>query len=512
MPAPMPAPAERALKEQFGESFDEEEPSRHIWRVADLVGDVRTHIESAYQDLWVRGEISNLRAGPSGHLYFTLKDGDAQLPAVLFRRQAQVLRFRPEDGLEVLLRGRVSVYEQRGQMQLIGEYLEPVGVGSLQLAFEQLKRRLEAEGLFAMDRKQLLPAYPRCVGIVTSPSGAVIRDFLNVANRRHGSLDILLYPAVVQGAAAAAEIAAGIAYFNQAATVDVIVVARGGGSLEDLAPFNSEVVARTIAASRIPVVSAVGHETDFTIADFVADLRAPTPSAAAELITTAQYRIEEHLAAVHERLARAVRYTLSQNYRRFAGTSIHTEAARLRSTLGRREQRIDEMLFRLERAVQLRLRRAKEQSQLLDSGLRRQEASQRLDLARERLAALQARLGRRSTSLSSLALQRYLDAHVRLEYQVPTERVAAHRLQLEALTARLEQGVATCSRTATQMHASVSRALGTLSPLAVLDRGYSLVFTQDGHLVTRASQTQAGDALRIRMAAGNITATVTETT
>lgn len=492
------------------ESFEEELPIRQIWRVADLVGDVRSHIEDAYADLWVRGEISNLRAAPSGHMYFTLKDGDAQLPAVLFRRQAQALRFKPEDGLEVLLRGRVSVYEQRGQMQLIAEYLEPVGAGSLQLAFEQLKRKLEGEGLFAMDRKQLLPAYPRCVGIVTSPSGAVIRDFMNVANRRHASLDILLYPAVVQGGAAAAEIAAGIAYFNRNKSVDVIVVARGGGSLEDLAPFNSEVVARAIAASRIPVVSAVGHETDFTIADFVADLRAPTPSAAAEIITTAQHRIEEQVAALRERLARAVRYSLLQSHQRFARASMDAEAARMRSTLGRREQRVDEMVFRMERAVQLSLRKANVQSQSLHSALMRKEASQRLKLMRERLTALQLRLGQRSTSLFSSSFQRYLDASARLSHQAPTDRVAAQSLRVETLTNRLQHGMAARYQAAVQMHASASRALSALSPLAVLGRGYSLIFAADGHILTRAAETNPGDEIRIRLADGSITATVTE--
>ena len=211
--------------DEESELFTPTPETRRIWTVADLVTEVRAHIEQTWPDLWVHGEVSNLRTAPSGHLYFTLKDGESQLPAVLFRRQAQLLRFRPEDGLEVLLRGKVSVYEQRGQMQLIAEHLEPVGAGSLQIAFEQLKNRLAAEGLFAGDRKRALPPYPRCVGIITSPAGAVIRDFLNVANRRHAALDVLLYPAVVQGSSAAAEIAAGLAYFNTVRNVDVIVEA-----------------------------------------------------------------------------------------------------------------------------------------------------------------------------------------------------------------------------------------------------------------------------------------------
>ena len=439
-------------------------PARQVWSVADLVSEVRGHIEAAYPDLWVRGEISNLRAAPSGHMYFTLKDGDAQLPAVLFRRQAQLLRFRPEDGLEVLLRGRVSVYEQRGQMQLIAEYLEPVGAGSLQVAFEQLKRKLADEGLFAMDRKRPLPAFPHCVGIVTSPSGAVIRDFLNVAGRRHAALDVLLYPAVVQGDAAPAEIAAGIAHFNRTRSVDVIVIARGGGSLEDLAAFNSEILARAIAASTLPVVSAVGHETDFTIADFVADLRAPTPSAAAELITAAQHRIEEQVEALQAQLGRAARYCVAVSRQRFAAVSIDASLARLRNSLGRREQRVDEQRFRLERAQALALRAASDRLQRAAAALLRQDATQRLRVMRERLAGLRLRL----------------------------EHVARQRLSRSH-----------------QQHAAAARSLATLSPLAVLGRGYALVFAADGSLLTRAAAAGEGDAIQVRLAAGTLAATVT---
>src|SRR6516165_10691996 len=282
---------------QLDFTFEAQVPVRRIWPVHELVGQVRGLVERRYADLWVEGEISNFRPAPSGHVYFTLKDADAQLPIVLFRRQAMLLRFRPEDGLHVLIRGRISIYEQRGQLQLVAETMEPVGAGSLQLAFEQLKEKLKSEGLFETTRKRPLPAFPRCVGIVTSPTGAVIRDFLNVVGRRHSGLNVLLYPVSVQGESAPDEIEAALKALNAAPElVDLIVLARGGGSLEDLAAFNSERVARAIVASRLPVVSAVGHETDFTIADFVADLRAPTPSAAAELVTQAQHRIAEHLA------------------------------------------------------------------------------------------------------------------------------------------------------------------------------------------------------------------------
>ncbi|HMG01574.1 MAG TPA: exodeoxyribonuclease VII large subunit, partial [Edaphobacter sp.] len=274
-------------------------PERRIWTVADLVGSIRQQIESTHIDLWVEGEISNCRPAPSGHLYFTLKDADAQLPVVLFRRQAQLLRFRPTDGLAVLVRGRISVYESRGQLQLIAETMEPRGAGSLQLAFEQLKARLLAEGLFDASHKRPLPPFPRTIGIVTSPAGAVIRDIVTVVRRRHARLNLLVYPAVMQGASSPGSVAAGIRWFNRnPGLVDLILIARGGGSMEDLASFNDEALARIIAASELPIVSAIGHETDFTIADFVADLRAPTPSAAAELITAAQHRIEDRIDAL----------------------------------------------------------------------------------------------------------------------------------------------------------------------------------------------------------------------
>ncbi len=383
---------------QLGFTFEAPKATpRRIWTVGELVGDVRESVEREYADLWVEGEISNLRSAPSGHVYFTLKDGDSQLPAVLFRRQAMLLRFRPEDGLQVLVRGKVSVYEQRGQMQLIAEFMEPVGAGSLQIAFEQLKARLQLEGLFDPARKKPLPAFPRCIGIVTSPTGAVIRDILNVGGRRHEALNVLLYPALVQGPSAATEVAAGIEYFNRERNVDVIVIARGGGSLEDLAAFNSEMLARAIAASELPVVSAVGHETDFTIADFVADLRAPTPSAAAELITEAQHKVADLVERLWHRLQRACRYQLIQSRERLSRVQIDASSASLRDAFGRRQQRLDELRFLMEAAWREKVRVASEQINANTMRLLRQDASHRLRLLREHVASLDRRLAQ-STS------------------------------------------------------------------------------------------------------------------
>jgi exodeoxyribonuclease VII large subunit len=438
---------------------------RRVWRVGQLVGEVRNHIEREYADVWVEGEVSNYRAAPSGHVYFTLKDGDAQLPVVLFRRQALLLRFRLEDGLQILVRGRVSVYEQRGQMQLVAEFVEPVGAGSLQIAFEQLKARLQKEGLFEAERKQRLPAFPHCIGIITSPTGAVIRDFLNVAGRRHLALHVQIYPSAVQGETAALEIAAGIAFFNQARTVDVIVVARGGGSLEDLAPFNSELLARAIAKSELPVVSAIGHETDFTIADFVADLRAPTPSAAAELLTEAQHKVEERLQQLHRRLTQACRYLLMRAQERYGRLSAPAAFARMRNALARRQQRVDELQYQLDAAWHRNSRKTAQALQHLESRLLRQDVSHRMRMVRERLTGLDVRIGR-----------------------------AQQELLLRC------QG----------RHARAEGLLQSLSPLAVLNRGYALVFDEAGVLVREASATHDGALISTRFANSTLTSRVLE--
>jgi len=385
---------EASFAPQLDLSFEEPRHSRRIWPVRELVSQVRELVEQEYDDVWVEGEISNYRPAPSGHVYFTLKDADAQLPVVLFRRQAMLLRFHPEDGLHVLVRGRVSVYEQRGQMQLVAETMEPVGAGSLQLAFEQLKSRLNAEGLFNAERKRPLPGFPRAVGIVTSPAGAVIRDFLNIVARRHSGLSVLLCPVSVQGDSSPAEVEAAINELNASGLVDVIVLARGGGSLEDLAAFNSERVARAIASSLLPVVSAIGHETDFTIADFVADLRAPTPSAAAELITEAQHRIAEHLAEQAHRLERAARFQLLQARQRLTRLPVSRTEGRIQALLHRLEQRLDDLSFRQQAAVSGQLRGYQHYVTDLAAAVLRHDPRQGLAQARQRLASRQTRLER----------------------------------------------------------------------------------------------------------------------
>jgi exodeoxyribonuclease VII large subunit len=447
-------------------AFEEPQSRRRVWPVRELVSQVRNLIEKEFGDVWVEGEISNYRPAPSGHLYFTLKDADAQLPIVLFRRQAMLLRFRPEDGLRVLVRGRLSVYEQRGQMQLVAETMEPVGAGSLQLAFEQLRERLKAEGLFDAARKRPLPAFPRTVGIVTSPTGAVLRDFLNIVSRRHSGLNVLLYPVSVQGESAPSEIETALAGLNACGLVDLIVLARGGGSLEDLAAFNSERVARAIASSKLPVVSAVGHETDFTIADFAADLRAPTPSAAAELVTEAQHKIAERLAAQTHGLERAARFQILQARQYFARVPVSRAESCILTLLHRMAQQLDDLGFRQESALAAHLRRRQARAAALAASVLRHDPRPSLARARERLLELRVRLQR--------SLERMLEGSASA---------------ISALDARLH----------------------SLSPLAVLDRGYALVLTPGGSLVRSAAQLVPGDAVTTRLAEGAFTSRVEST-
>ncbi len=454
------------IDDQLGLHFEAAHATRRVWPVRELVAQVRELVEQEYGDIWVEGEISNFRPAPSGHVYFTLKDADAQLPIVLFRRQAMLLRFRPEDGLHVLVRGRVSVYEQRGQLQLVAETMEPVGAGSLQLAFEQLKQRLKAEGLFDTERKKPLPLFPHTVGIVTSPTGAVIRDFLNIVSRRHSGLNVLVCPVSVQGDSAPVEIEAALAELNAGGLVDLIVLARGGGSLEDLAAFNSERVARSIASSRLPVVSAVGHETDFTIADFVADLRAPTPSAAAELITEAQHKIAEHLAAQSHRLERAARFQLLQARQRLTRLPISRVESRVTALLHRLGQRLDDATQRLDAALTAQLRSRQNRIAELAAAVLRHDPRQNLAHAREHLADMRARLDR--------CLERLLQSSA---------------ASLNALDARLH----------------------SLSPLAVLDRGYALVLSAEGALIRSTAQITAGDRVTTRLADGSFSSRVEST-
>jgi exodeoxyribonuclease VII large subunit len=450
-----------SLGEQFGFNFIPSD--RRVWTVRDLVAAVRSHIEREYSDAWVEGEISNFRAPDSGHLYFTLKDGNAQIRVVMFRSAARLLRFRPADGMQVVVRGRVTIYEDRGELQISAEYLEPKGAGALQVAFEQLKAKLEAEGLFAADRKKAIPSLPTRIGIVTSPQAAALRDILNVLRRRHRSVNVLIYPAQVQGETAAAEVAAGIRYFSRQRNVEVILVARGGGSAEDLAAFNDEGLARTAAASNVPVISAVGHETDFTILDFVCDLRAPTPSAAAELVIRSRQEVDDHAAALDERLSRAMRYRLLITRQTLTQLAQHGAFGRMVDLINQRQQRLDDLTYRAERA----------QRQLLE------------------------RMRRRWETVS--ATVRHYDLRLVL---------SGMRKELSAVTGTLVAAMRTLLLRNRVRSDRLGAALEGLSPMAILERGYALVFDAAGKLVRDASRVHAGEEISARLARGEIHATV----
>lgn len=454
-----------SFADQLGFTF-EQAPARRIWRVADLVGAVRTTVERGYTDVWVEGEVSNFRPAESGHLYFTLKDGDAQLRVVMFRSQARLLRFRPDNGMQIIARGRVTIYDARGELQLSAEFLEPLGAGALQLAFEQLKKQLAGEGLFDTSRKKPIPQLPRRIGIITSPRGAALQDMLNILGRRHENVGILIYPAQVQGEAAPGEVAAGVKYFSRAKNVDVLIIARGGGSVEDLAAFNDEKLARTIAASALPVISAVGHETDFTICDFVADLRAPTPSAAAELVIESKHKLAEHLAHLHRRLDRAMRYRMLMARNRLTELAQHGAFMRIQDLLGRRGQRLDELMFRLANGFRQSLREYRRRLEIASARVRHFDFHRSLAITRTKL------------DTGTNMLQRAMQA-----------RLAQHRNRLDQLTGKLN----------------------ALSPVRILDRGYALVFDSAGNLVKDATQLSAGDRISARLSRGTLAAEVKET-
>jgi len=439
-----------------------------VWSVRGLVAAVRAHVEREYSDAWVEGEISNFRAQNSGHLYFTLKDGNAQIRVVMFSSKARLLRFRPTDGMQVVVRGRVTVYEDRGELQIAAEYVEPKGAGGLQVAFEQLKAKLEAEGLFAAERKKAIPTLPSKIGIVTSPQAAALRDILNILQRRHHTASAVIYPAQVQGDSAAAEVASGVRYFNTyrgdpSRSVEVIIVTRGGGSAEDLAAFNDEGLARTVAASEIPVISAVGHETDFTIVDFVADLRAPTPSAAAELVIRSRREVEDQAEAVRERLVRAMERGLLEARHALMERAQDGAFARMMDGIRQRQQKVDELTYRLERGERQKLEQMRRKWETVAAAVRHYDARRML-------------------------------AGVRVELEAGTAALAAAiRNQLLLNKVRLER---------------MGRALETLSPLAILERGYALVFDSSGTLVKDAEQVKAGEEISARVARGEIRATV----
>ena len=447
--------------EQFALEFNLV-PERRVYTVAELTGAIRAALDKEFREVWVSGEISGFKQAASGHYYFTLKDSDAQLRAVAFRSSHRLWKFKPADGLAVLARGRIDVFEARGEYQLQVETLEPQGVGALQLAFEQLKKRLAAEGLFDAARKRPLPRIPRRIGIVTSPRGAAIADLLNILSRRFPGLHIRLFPALVQGEGSAEEVCRGIEYFSRTKWPDVLIVGRGGGSLEDLWTFNEESVARAIAACSVPVISAVGHETDFTIADFVADLRAPTPSAAAELAVPLREAVEQSIDAAVRQALQAMRYRLAMLDRQLGQQGVERAASALHRRVGRGQQRVDDCAYRMRESVRASAALRERERRELEERLRHFDA-------RPRLATM----------------RRALEAASAMAVAAARARVALRRSAWEKAAAQL----------------------GTLSPLRILERGYAIV-SNEGGILKDAAAAPPGSSIHVRVARGELDATV----
>ncbi len=447
--------------EQFALEFDLT-PQRRVFSVGELNAAIGAVLEAEFPDVWVAGEISGVKLPPSGHYYFTLKERESQLKCVAFRSAHRYWKFKPRDGLAVLARGRVEVYESRGDYQLQVELLEPQGLGALQLAFEQLKKKLAGEGLFAAERKRALPRFPRRIGIVTSPRGAAIGDMVQILTRRFPGLHIRLYPALVQGEGSVEEVCRGIDYFSRTRWADLVIAGRGGGSLEDLWTFNEEAVARAIAACSVPVISAVGHETDVTIADFVADLRAPTPSAAAELAVPLLDDLMERIAIARTKSAQGLRYRIAMLDRRLRQQGIDRALGVLHRRIGRNLQRVDEQEFRLRERVKAAMEARDRTRRALEARVRRFDMRPRLAADRRRLDTAMVSAAQRMQGL-----------------------LTARRRRMEQLAAKLSQ----------------------LSPLKILERGYAIVSNASG-VVTDAAAAPPGSGIHVRLSRGELDAVV----
>ena len=435
-------------------------PERRVFSVSELTAAIRGLLETGFGEIWVDGELSNCRAWNTGHVYFTLKDGGAQIKAVMFRSAVRYLKFKPEDGMHVIARGRLGVYDPKGEYQIVCEHLEPHGLGALQMAFEQLKKKLHAEGLFDQARKRPLPSLPRKIGIVTSLDGAALRDIINVLRRRHPNAHLVIRPTRVQGDGAAADIAEALRAIVKVPGVDVVIVGRGGGSLEDLQAFNQEPVARAIALSPVPIVSAVGHEVDVTIADFVADLRAPTPSAAAEMVVTAK---DEFCARVGR---------LAQRLRSAAGSDIQRRRAGVHALGSRR-------------------------------GLAGWQT--RLAMRGRHAAELTHQLGRAVSTQMSRRERTYRSVRLRLEARDLRRHLSAIRSRLGTASGRLGTAAGGARHRADSRLMSLAGRLVNLSPLAVLARGYAVCWNADRTVIIRsASAVAPGDRVRVTLHDGEL--------
>jgi exodeoxyribonuclease VII large subunit len=509
------------------------ETGRNVFSVSRLNREVRLLLEKGLGVVWVEGELSNFSAPSSGHWYFSLKDRDAQLRCAMFRMKNAGVGFKPKDGQQVLVRGRISLYEPRGEYQLIAEHLEEAGIGALKREFERLKTKLAAEGLFALERKRSLPRFPRRIGVVTSPSGAAIRDVLHILRRRFPPASVLIYPTPVQGAASVPAIVEALATASARAECDVLIVARGGGSIEDLWSFNDERVARAIHACSIPVVSGVGHEIDFTIADFVADARAPTPSGAAELVAPDRTACLEALERTSERMSACMRREFRSVSDRLGAVLSRLRLVHPGVRLRQQAQKLDELEQRLGsavtreiRVIETRLNSTAQRLNLAHPGLRLAQQVRRLDDLEQRLAhSMRASVHSDANKVS--------DLFGRLVQHSPGQLVREFRLKHATFDSRLRhawkeyyarqelrlsQAAKLLQRVPKEYFAARESRLGlaiktlnTASPLATLARGFAMVTRADGTLVTDATSVSVGEEIQASLANGKLMARVTQT-
>lgn len=436
-----------------------------IYTVSRLNSEVRLTLELQFQQLWLVGEVSNFVAAASGHWYFSLKDQAAQVKVAMFKQANRYATVRPQNGQQVLIRARISVYEPRGEYQLLAEFIEPAGAGLLKQQFEQLKAKLAAEGLFAPERKQPLPVNPRRVGVITSPTGAAVRDIITVLARRAPGIELIIYPCQVQGETAAAQLRNMLSTAIRRNEVDVLIIGRGGGSIEDLWCFNDEALARAVADCPIPIVSAVGHEIDFALTDFVADVRAATPSAAAELVSPDQSQYLVALTQLQQRLSRAIRRQLAQQQPRLMQLQQRLQQLHPQRRLEQQQQRLDELQLRLQRRMQQQLQTAQRQHSYLQQSL---------------------------------------------QHLSPAKAIKQQQLQLQQLAKRLQQAQQQQLKYSSQQLARLSAQLHTVSPLATLARGYSISFDSQQQALTSSAQLKVGDAINTRLAQGSFSAVVTQ--
>lgn len=488
------------------------QPERRVYTVTDLTFRIRDLLAKNFTDVIVQGEISNCRPAGSGHIYFTLKDDRAQIRCVFFKQQQRGMKFRPEDGLKVSVRGTVSVYELRGEYQIYVESLEPLGRGALQLAFEQLKKRLEDEGLFDPARKKPLPLLPSRIGLITSPTGAAVRDVARILTRRFPNVHLTLYPVRVQGEGAAIQIIEALRYFGKKPAADVILLVRGGGSIEDLWSFNEESLARAIAESTIPVICGVGHETDFTIADFAADVRASTPSAAAELVVQTRREFDKHVADLRDALDNSMHQRLLELWRQVHELARRRGFRRPQDLLRQHRQRADELTSRLATGLRVRLEQSRRRLNTAQVRVARFDLRARVSAMYKRAADLELRLAADLRARLEHSRRRFGTAYLRISSFDFRVKIAALSLLLEKRTHDLGACTERLLRVKRENLQRLTVQLQERSPLQVLERGYAIATDAAGNILRDAAHVSLGDEVKLQLRRGRLTTEVKDKT